>query len=128
MSHVGYCHYCDCKVFPQSSAEYRKDKWCLATKDHITPQSFGGRYTRTLLACSGCNNIRGNVHVEIFEYFMAEVGRGIPFVKERRIKWQEFLALIQHVGFITARKDAERRRIKYPAPRSIGDIVRRLAA
>lgn len=54
------CHYCECvMVEPVASAEVMPDTMTL---EHIVPQSCGGsnEMTNLVLACSDCNNTRGN--------------------------------------------------------------------
>lgn len=62
----GRCAYCGVPVRPRAKGLHRAPD--LATLDHLTPRSEGGRTVadNLALACHGCNNARGTLGVEAF--------------------------------------------------------------
>lgn len=125
---VGMCTYCGIDMFPHGSPQARIDPHCQLSRDHIMPVSLGGKGSRTVKACVGCNGMRGNANVAVFEYFMWNAGRKISPITARRKSWHEFLCLIQEVGFKTAMRSARATNTDLPAPISIANIAARVAA
>lgn len=67
----GKCHYCDSEtILPRQGAKYSGSK--LATLDHIITQTEGGTDSlrNMVVACSDCNNKRGNLPYEYFVHLM----------------------------------------------------------
>jgi 5-methylcytosine-specific restriction endonuclease McrA len=62
----GCCTYCGVTVRPRAKGLHRAPD--LATLDHLTPRSQGGRTLpdNLVLACHACNNARGDMSVEAF--------------------------------------------------------------
>ena len=62
------CHFCGglCRKIVTKGELYMK-----ATIDHLTPKSRGGGRERAncALACHSCNNLKGDMTEEEFEYF-----------------------------------------------------------
>lgn len=104
---AGACHYCGRRVFPAGSPEVLADRTCLATRDHVVPQIWrdpGVRSTANIVtACQGCNGVKGDRPVEIFEWFAGQT-RGTPRFTAAELNKLVFgLAL---AGFKTATRDA----------------------
>jgi len=55
--HKGICHYCLRKTNRKHGSRLQ------ATREHVVPRSHGGQnqLSNYVLACSGCNNRRGNM-------------------------------------------------------------------
>ena len=62
----GCCVYCGVAVRPRAKGLHRAPD--LATLDHLTPRSQGGRTVpdNLALACHACNNARGTISVAAF--------------------------------------------------------------
>lgn len=63
------CCYCGCETWiPDIIDGVERFKWNRATKEHINPRSDGGTYGKynLVMACSSCNNARGNKCYEEF--------------------------------------------------------------
>jgi 5-methylcytosine-specific restriction endonuclease McrA len=57
------CCYCGQHTFIGSKTPKGFSKWQLATVEHVVPRSLGGSnsWENLVMACSECNNLRGNL-------------------------------------------------------------------
>ena len=67
----GKCHYCGFSVYPIGSAEALENPYVQRTRDHVKPAVQGyGLAGNMVIACRGCNEIKGPHPARVFEYFM----------------------------------------------------------
>lgn len=64
------CTYCNREMIRRRAALSHYHIGLAKTKDHIFPQSRGGR--KTVPACYACNSAKGDMPPEIWEMFMVE--------------------------------------------------------
>lgn len=70
-THCGTCHYCGFRVYPAGSAEALANPYVQRTRDHVKPAVRGyGLAGNMVVACRGCNEIKGPHPARVFEYFM----------------------------------------------------------
>lgn len=70
-THCGICHYCGFRVYPVGSAEALANPYVQRTRDHVKPAVQGyGLAGNMVVACRGCNEIKGPHPARVFEYFM----------------------------------------------------------
>ncbi|HEV2559438.1 MAG TPA: HNH endonuclease signature motif containing protein [Microvirga sp.] len=72
----GRCVHCGRPVRPRARGLHRAPD--LATLDHLTPRSAGGRTVieNLALACQACNNARGSLSLEAFRATRGRAGEG----------------------------------------------------
>ncbi len=72
----GRCIHCGRPVRPRARGLHRSPD--LATLDHLTPRSAGGRTVieNLALACQACNNARGSLSLEAFRAARGRAGEG----------------------------------------------------
>lgn len=64
------CTYCDREMIRRRAALGKTHIGLARTKDHVFPQSRGGR--KTVPACYACNHAKADMAPEIWELFMAD--------------------------------------------------------
>lgn len=64
------CTYCDREMIRRRAAFGKVHIGLAKTKDHVFPQSRGGR--KTVPACYACNHAKSDMPPEIWELFMAD--------------------------------------------------------
>ncbi len=111
----GTCQYCRRRVFPAGSPEVLADRNCLTTRDHVVPQIWGDPGVRAraniVIACQGCNGVKGSWPAEVFEWFRAP-GVGTPLFT--RPSFNKFAYGLTLAGFRAATRDALA--LRPPAP------------
>ena len=102
LSHaVGKCAYCKCLVYPAGSSEALANPWCQRSKDHVRPASHGhGRGPNLVIACRGCNDIKGEYPARLFEYFLRHTKD--TTVPKKRLSFRLFCYELAEFGFIAA--------------------------
>jgi hypothetical protein len=64
------CFYCGRAVYPVNSHQVKANRCCQKTRDHYFPQLHGSRPNNVVVACWGCNNLKGEYPPDVFEYYI----------------------------------------------------------
>lgn len=75
MSVNAVCHYCGKLVYPAGSMQAKANPFCLKTRDHWYPQLHGKRADNTVIACAGCNGLKGHHPPEVLLYYLRQKRR-----------------------------------------------------
>lgn len=97
------CAYCGRRTFPGNSLEAKANPKCISTRDHIVPQIMGSKAllpANVVVACKGCNEIKGHAPAEPFRYFVAQYHGTSKFTHAH---FHRFIHDLTLAGFVAAR-------------------------
>jgi len=97
----GKCHYCGFSVYPIGSAEALENPYVQRTRDHVKPAVQGyGLAGNMVIACRGCNEIKGPHPARVFEYFMRHT-KARTF-HQKKAAFNEFCYELAEFGLIAS--------------------------
>lgn len=63
---AAHCHYCGRMTFPGSARQQANEPRAIRTADHVYPSAHGGGNDKLVVACAGCNGLKGDTPYEVF--------------------------------------------------------------
>lgn len=124
----GRCHYCRLEFHKVPKSDFDPEKAATIehliprSQEHLIPKEYRGKFN-TVLACTRCNGLRGNMDYELFEYFGRTVirpNRDVPTPILRRALRQ----FVDSLAMIAVRNTREANRAAGNAVLSMAEEIK----